>query len=97
MCSSDLDRLDALGAICIARIFSRAGYKELPLYDPNMPPKEYSSKESKSTALNHFYEKILKLKPKTFKTKLAQKIAKERYEYIEEFIDRFLKEWNGEL
>jgi len=92
----DADRLDALGAICIARIFLRGGAKKLPLHDPKIKPDEVYKSKTK-TAFNHFYEKILKLKPETFKTKTAKKIAEERYKYTVDFIERFKKEWNGEL
>lgn len=91
----DADRLDALGAITIARIFMYNGYRGNPMYDPKkVPDKEYRGQET--TAINHFYEKIFKLKPKTFKTKAAREIAKERYAFIREYVNRFLKEWNGE-
>jgi uncharacterized protein len=56
---------------------------------------KYISKSK--TGINHFYEKVLKLKPETFKTKTAKKIAEERYKYVTDFIERFKKEWNGEL
>ena len=93
----DADRLDALGAICIARVFSKGGEKKRLIYDPNiMPKKEYKSKTN-TTSINHFYEKILKLKPETFKTETARNIAVERYKYTADFIERFKKEWNGEI
>ena len=89
----DADRLDALGAICIARVFMYNGHRGLPLYEPDKKPdKVYHGQDS--NAINHFYEKILKIKPSTFHTKFAQKIAKERYKFLEEFLERFKKEWN---
>ena len=93
----DADRLDALGAICIARVFSKGGEKKRPLYNQDIKPSEKYDTNSKTTSINHFYEKILKLKPETFKTKTAKKIAEERYRYTADFIDRFKKEWNGEI
>lgn len=90
----DADRLDALGAICVARVFMYNGYRELPIYEPEVAPeKEYHGQDS--NAINHFYEKILKIKPEGFHTKLAKKIAKERYEFIEEFLKKFKEEWEG--
>ncbi|MFH1503285.1 MAG: HD domain-containing protein [Candidatus Diapherotrites archaeon] len=87
----DADRLDALGASAIARIMSRAGKASIPIYDPKIPPKkEYGG--AATTAINHFYEKILKIKPETFKTEKAREIAVERYNFIKEFVDRFLEE-----
>ncbi len=90
----DADRLDALGAICIARVF-RYGAKEGRLiYDPKIPPKQkYES--NAETSINHFYEKILKIKPETFKIKKTREIAKERYAFVKEFVERFVKEWRG--
>lgn len=89
----DADRLDLLGAIGIARVFLRAGEKGIPIYDPKVTIGKKCT--SVSTAINHFYEKILKLKPKTFHTKKAQELATERYKYTKEYIDRFLYEWKG--
>jgi uncharacterized protein len=93
----DADRLDALGAIAIGRVFTRGGSKKRPLHDPSIKAdEEYNVKTKAKTSINHFYEKILKIKPETFKTKLAQEIAKERYAYVKEFVERFEKEWKGE-
>ena len=93
----DADRLDALGAICIARVCGYGGMKGRPLYRADMPPKKVYIGEDSTTAINHFYEKIFKIKPETFKTKVAQTIARERYKFIEEFVERFIKEWEGKL
>ena len=92
----DADRLDALGAIAIARIFNYENEKDRPLHIPELKPKETYTGNSE-TAIIHFYEKILKIKPESFKTKKAKEIAKERYDYVKEYVDRFIKEWNGEL
>ncbi len=93
----DADRLDALGAIIIARVFHRCGKIKTPMYNPDIPKSEiYVNSNESKTAINHFYEKILKIKPETFKTKKAQEIAKKRYEFVKEFVERFEKEWRLE-
>ena len=94
----DADRLDALGAICIGRVFSFNGAKGVPMFSLDIPPaKNYPSKDSGKTALNHFKEKIFKLTPDSFYTDLAKKIAIERYNYVMDFVKRFEKEWVGKL
>ena len=91
----DADRLDLLGAIGVARIFTRGGERGSPLYDPNIKPdKVYRS--GMSTAINHFYEKVLKVNSDSFHTETAKQIAKSRYIYSKQFVERFLKEWEGE-
>ncbi len=95
----DADRLDAIGAIGIARAFNYGGFKNRKLYDPsiapnlNMTPKEY--KASTAPTINHFYEKLLLLKDK-MNTETGKNIALERHLFMETFLDRFYKEWNGE-
>jgi uncharacterized protein len=92
----DADRLDALGAIGIARTFHYGGFKNRLLYDPsvpaalNMTPEEY--KKSTAPTLNHFYEKLLLLKDR-MNTKTGKRLASERHQYMEEFVQRFLEEW----
>ena len=93
----DADRLDALGAIIIARMFATGGKVGNPLYDPKVPLGEKGKGGYSKTIINGFYDKLLKIKPETFKTKKAREIAKERYEYVMEFAERFKKEWRGEL
>lgn len=93
----DADRLDALGAIIIARVFSKAGADKLKIHDPSIPPREYKGAASTTTGINHFYEKILKIKPETFNTKKGQELARNRYEYTARFLKQFLKEWNCEI
>lgn len=88
----DADRLDALGAIAIARTFSYDSNR--PIYLPEQPPKEEYDGISLSS-VNHIIEKILKLTPDTFNTIVAQRIAHERLLYVQGFIDEFLQEWNG--
>lgn len=90
----DADRIDALGAICIARIFSYSGFHKVPIYNPDIKPlKEY--KCASKTAINHFYEKILKIKPSSFHTKTAREIAKKRYNFIKAYLKQFQTEWEG--
>jgi len=92
----DADRLDALGAISVGRIFSYGGEHKRPMYNPKIPPKPYYDSNA-VTCINHFFEKIFKLKPKTFNTKTGRQIAKERYKYSRNFVKRFLLEWKGKL
>lgn len=93
----DADRLDALGAITIARMFSTGGKLNRPLHKPGVPfGKVHKGYDSEST-IHGFHAKILKITPETFNSNEAKELAKERYKFVEEFIDRFLKEWEGKL
>jgi uncharacterized protein len=96
----DADRLDALGAIGIARTFNFGGFKNNPIYDPNIPADPQQTKEaykkSTSPTINHFYEKLLLLKDK-MNTNSAKVIAEKRHNYMVTYLDQFYKEWNGEL
>lgn len=93
----DADRLDALGALAIGRIFSYGGKNKRLMHNPNCIIKEYVHNHESETSIAHIYEKILKIKPEAFFTKKAQEIAKERYKFVGDFLGRFLKEWDGEL
>ncbi|QFT89307.1 putative hydrolase [Bacillus sp. THAF10] len=93
----DADRLDALGAIGIARTFMYSGAKGQSMYDPEIEVRTSMSYEQyrnqKSTALNHFHEKLFLLK-NTLQTETAKKIAAERHAFMESFVHQFMKEWN---
>jgi uncharacterized protein len=96
----DADRLDAIGAIGIARAFNYGGFKNRPLHNPNIAPKLHMSKEeyknSQAPTINHFYEKLLLLKDK-MNTETGKQIAKERHRYMEGFLSQFYAEWDGEM
>lgn len=93
----DADRLDALGAIGIARTFNYGGFKNRELYNPEIKPNLNLDKEAykKSTAptINHFYEKLLRLKDR-MNTDTGKQMAKYRHAFMEQYLEQFYKEWN---
>ena len=95
----DADRLDAIGAIGIARAFNYGGFKNRTLYDPKIAPNSRMTKDeykkNDSPTLNHFYEKLLLLKDK-MNTETGKQIAQERHRYMEGFLAQFYAEWEGE-
>ncbi|HKL17303.1 MAG TPA: HD domain-containing protein [Patescibacteria group bacterium] len=96
----DADRLDAMGAIGVARTFNYGGHKGREIYNPEIKPNLNMSKEeyknSNAPTLNHFYEKLLLLKDR-MNTNTGKSMAEHRHKYMEQFLDEFYKEWDGEL
>jgi uncharacterized protein len=96
----DADRLDAIGAIGIARTFAYGGHAGREMHNPAIPPTLHRTAEAykanTSPTINHFYEKLLLLKDRMH-TQTARELAAERHRYMEEFLERFLREWDGEV
>lgn len=96
----DADRLDAIGAIGIARAFSYGGFKNRLLYDPAVPTNLNMSKEeyknNNAPTINHFYEKLLLLKDR-MNTETGRRLALQRHEFMESYLQQFYGEWDGEL
>lgn len=94
----DADRLDAMGAIGIARVFAYGGKVSRPLYDPRTKVQEFTSTKSyrkaKSSSLNHFEEKLFLLK-ELMNTRTAKQIARERHVYMKAYVKQFMLEWKG--
>ena len=95
----DADRLDAIGAIGVARAFAYGGHKGRELYNPGVPPQPHADFEAHSGSaaptINHFYEKLLLLKDR-MNTDYAKRIAENRHRFMEAFLDQFFAEWNGD-
>ena len=95
----DADRLDALGAIGIARTFNYGGYKNNEIHNPNRKPNLHKTKEEYKkggdSSINHFYEKLLLLKDR-MNTETGKKMAEQRHAFMEQYLNQFYKEWDGE-
>lgn len=95
----DADRLDALGAIGIARAFAYGGHKGRPLYDPASAPQPHASfdayKKGTGPTINHFYEKLLLLKDR-MNTATGRRLAAERHAFMEQYLRQFFSEWEGQ-
>lgn len=98
MAVQDADRLDALGAVGIARTFAYGGSRGQAMHDPDLPPREgmdqRAYREGRSTSINHFHEKLLKLKG-MMNTEPGRAMAEERHRYMIGFLERFADEWEG--
>ena len=94
----DADRLDAIGAIGIARTFAYGGHKNREMYNPTIPPEMHDTfeayKNSTAPTINHFYEKLLLLKDRMH-TQTAKQMAQQRHAYMEAYLEQFFAEWNG--
>ena len=98
-CVQDADRLDAIGAIGVARSFAYGGHKGHEIYNPDVPPTMHQNfedyKNKTSHTVNHFYEKLLLLKDR-MNTKTGLAMAQARHDYMEAFLKQFYAEWEGE-
>ncbi|PXY03084.1 phosphohydrolase [Marinifilum breve] len=96
----DADRMDAIGAIGIARTFNYGGHKNREIYNPEIEPNLNMTKEeyknSKAPTINHFYEKLLLLKER-MNTKAGKAMAEQRHQFMEQYLDQFYREWEGQL
>lgn len=94
----DADRLDAIGAVGISRVFAYSGWKGRPIHNPNVKPREQLTAEQyrsgEDTGINHFYEKLLKLKD-LMNTDYARHMAIQRHRFMEQYLVQFYMEWDG--
>lgn len=99
MVVQDADRLDALGAIGVARTFAYGGHVSLPIYNPEGKIRKHKNfeeyKKGSDSSIHHFYDKLLLLKGR-MNTRTGKHIAQERHKFIEDFLNRFFQEWDGE-
>jgi uncharacterized protein len=92
----DADKLDAIGAIGVARTFSYGATQKVPMYEPTMPlsTNKYNPNQEDPSTIHHFYSKLLKL-ANNMNTKTGKKLAKHRKEFTKQFAEEFIKEWQG--
>lgn len=99
-CVQDADRLDAIGAIGVARTFAYGGNKGQPMYDPELKPEMHASfaeyRDKRTSTINHFYEKLLLLRDRMH-TETGKRLAADRHRLMERFLNDFLTEWHGEV
>jgi uncharacterized protein len=99
-CVQDADRLDAIGAVGIARTFAFGGHANRAIFDPEVPAEQHDTKEAyyhnQSSTINHFHEKLLLLRDR-MKTPTGRRLADSRHRFMEQFLERFMNEWEGRL